>query len=376
MKKIAVTISLLITLCPVVLFAKIDESQSKPILVLDEPNNCTKSQTELDVQLWKAVEKFEDFNGIKQALDAGANPNWVSKEGRMSRRSVIGNLLSLSITDKKEEQCLRALNLLFDKGAKIQWCDNEILFFPISEGFPKIVSLLIDKGADPNQIIEGLSPVEWGEYYEQPEVVSVLIRRGATPVSHPEAVQLRLAKCSSHGDLAGVIRAIQNGADVNKKIKNGKTALIEAVDKAPFYNATVVIKYLLENGANPDMADENGDRPLHIVMTSPLLTSPRLSRVDSNDNQSSPRPEFISPANCKMTIEALLKAGAKVSSRNNKGLTPLHIAAKWNNLWGAKKLIDSGAKLMDRDNFGNTTLDYAESAEMIKLLKSHGATEQ
>ena len=30
---------------------------------------------------------------------------------------------------------------------------------------------------------------------------------------------------------------------------------------------------------------------------------------------------------------------------------------------------------MPKDKIGKTPLDYAESAEMIKLLKSHGATE-
>ena len=74
-------------------------------------------------------------------------------------------------------------------------------------------------------------------------------------------------------------------------------------------------------------------------------------------------------------IEALLNAGAHVSSRGHNGMTPLHIAAKENDMYVATTLIKAGAKIMPKDDTGKTPLDYAESAEMIKLLKSYGAKE-
>jgi len=382
MKKIAVAISLLIMLCPVVLFAEIDESQSKPILVLDEPNNVlsaktdsnnsTKSQAQLDAQLIEAVENVEDFNSIKQALDSGANPNCTNPNSS----SLIFKLIwsQAKSPEKKEDKCLRALNILFDSGAKLQWwCDNEILLIPITKGFPKVVSLLIDKGVDPNKTTGGRSPVELAEYYGQTEVVSVLIKRGATPISRREAAQLRLVKCSCDGDISGIELAIQNGALINEKIKTGETALTEAVNSADVFpeHAIVTIAYLLKKGADPDIAGEHGDKPLHRAMFS------TFAQLGFDANNLPPSKQLIEEqASCKLIIEALLQAGAKVSSRNKHEQTPLHIAAKWNNLWGARKLIESGAKLMDRDDSGKTPLDYAESAEMIKLLKSHGATEQ
>ena len=39
-------------------------------------------------------------------------------------------------------------------------------------------------------------------------------------------------------------------------------------------------------------------------------------------------------------------------------------------------LLNAGAKVTDKDKEGKTALDYAKSAEMIKLLKSHGAKEE
>ena len=66
----------------------------------------------------------------------------------------------------------------------------------------------------------------------------------------------------------------------------------------------------------------------------------------------------------------------KLAESTYGGMTPLHVAAKYNNLEGAKMLIEAGAKIMPKDDTGKTPLDYAESTEMIKLLKSYGAKEK
>ena len=77
-----------------------------------------------------------------------------------------------------------------------------------------------------------------------------------------------------------------------------------------------------------------------------------------------------------MILSELIARGAHVSSLDSNGRTPLHIAAERNHLFAAQLLFKAGAKVMPRDNEGKTPLDLAESGEMIKLLKSHGATER
>jgi ankyrin repeat protein len=78
----------------------------------------------------------------------------------------------------------------------------------------------------------------------------------------------------------------------------------------------------------------------------------------------------------EMVLSELIAKGARVSSRDSKDRTPLHIAAEKNHLFAAQLLLKNGAKVMPRDKSGRTPLDMAESAEMIKLLKQHGATER
>ncbi len=79
----------------------------------------------------------------------------------------------------------------------------------------------------------------------------------------------------------------------------------------------------------------------------------------------------------ELFMNTLLKNGADVSLPDSDGQTPLHIAVRFNNLLLAKSLlVKGGDNLTIKDKDGKTPLDYAESAEMIKLLKSNGAKEQ
>jgi len=54
---------------------------------------------------------------------------------------------------------------------------------------------------------------------------------------------------------------------------------------------------------------------------------------------------------------------------------PCILQLKWNNLLAAEILLKNGARIMAKDKFDKRPLDYAESGEMIKLLKKYGAKE-
>ena len=75
-------------------------------------------------------------------------------------------------------------------------------------------------------------------------------------------------------------------------------------------------------------------------------------------------------------LSELITRGAHVSSTDSNGQTPLHSAAKHHHLIAAQILLKAGAKVRPRDKEGKSPLDLAEDGEMIKLLKSHGATER
>lgn len=74
-------------------------------------------------------------------------------------------------------------------------------------------------------------------------------------------------------------------------------------------------------------------------------------------------------------VEYLIKNGADVNIQNEDGVTPLHLAAYTEN---ANILLDNGAEINQQDNRGNTPLHAAviageEHREMIKFLIDNGA---
>lgn len=313
-----------------------------------------------------------DIECVKKALAAGADPNWVSNTGR--KYSVIGHLSRLSVIyrDHKEEKyeaSITVAKLLFNSGTKLQSCDKEILFFPIAEGNTQLVEILLKNGADPERKIEGLTPIEWAEGYGYPEIVDLLAKYGAQRIDPRDAAQLVLINAAGYGDISRMKEALDKGAHVNGTDSKGRTALLYSL-KLPivhFRDAATVL-FLLEQGANPNLKGDIGIKTpaLHKAIYG---TSGLFSDTTKVENLKGNQKIGI------LILEAVIKSGAYVSSRNEFEETPLHIAAQYNNIVGAKMLIAEGCKIMPRENRGKTPLDYAESGEMIKLLKKHGAVE-
>ena len=93
------------------------------------------------------------------------------------------------------------------------------------------------------------------------------------------------------------------GGDVNYKNIHNQTPLHYACMKSPTHlnreirDCNSIIYWLIENHANMNAIDENGDTPLHIALYNEFQEASYI----------------------------LLLKGANVSIQNNKGLTPLHI---------------------------------------------------
>ena len=77
----------------------------------------------------------------------------------------------------------------------------------------------------------------------------------------------------------------------------------------------------------------------------------------------------------KEVVELLLRHGADVNAKTNKGVTPLHIAVL-SNIEIIEMLIRYGADVNAVDGEGNTPLHYAfldPCVEVVKLLLEKGA---
>jgi len=340
-----------------------------------EPSEWTKALYESVRFAENGNDKIVDINQAKVALENGANPNWIDEQRKQSIVSWWVLMICTSDDPKITNDGLEIIKLLFEKNAKLQRYDKSILFFPIARGHTAFVELLIKNGASPTAKIEGKTPVEWAETYGHPEVVKVLIKHGAELVPKKQALQDRFVQLATESrkdrehfeqwNIVYMEKALEDGATVNGKNSKGEIALVESISFAYRAEEYITVAYLLQKGANPNLKSAQRYSGFDGIALHHAVGCHGMMAKNGAD-------EIIYQ---RLIIEALLKAGAHVSSRGLDGMTPLHIAAKHNDIYAATTLIKAGAKIMPKDDTGKTPLDYAESAEMIKLLKSHGAKE-
>lgn len=313
-----------------------------------------------------------DIESINNSLRNGANPNYINTDNK-TFETVLSHYVSLIGLSGRDDDLIvskgcKALNILFNAGAKLGKYDFSILYFPVASGETCIVEILLNNGAsaavwDKYKIGTKLSPIEVAEAHGNKEIVNLLIKYGATAVSSSKRLQLRLVEVAGSGTLMQLQEVIREGAQVNLANPENKTALINAISTPFSYTPAYCAKvfYLLDQGADINLAGEGmfgESTPLH-----QLIYFSSFSFKYGKDTSCG-----------KRLINHFIDKGAYVSRIDNNGRTPLHFAAQYNNLYAAQKLLQAGCKIMTRDFKGKTPLDLAESKEMIKLLKKYGAT--
>ena len=107
------------------------------------------------------------------------------------------------------------------------------------------------------------------------------------------------------------------------------------------------VNYLLQNGADPNLADKNGDTALMIAA--------RLGYLEG--------------------INSMIAARAKIDATNRQGETALIIAVQTRNVQAVKRLLEAGASASRTDSAsGLSAREYAvrdrRSTEILKLIDS------
>ena len=350
------------------------------LLCFGEPNNI--SEELFNAVYFKDSDVIVELDKIKELLRKGANPNWVYG-GTISILNWHVQLVSDCEDPNTFKKGVEAIKLLFNNGAKIQSSDKSILFWPISENKPKIVEMLLKNGASAIAILEKAQPIDWAAHYGSEDVYNLLIEHGAKPLSESEKALyhfIYLAGAPGQNRVHKMEKLRPQFTFIDAENFQGEAALTEAATGAALalydFEDYKVITYLLEKKANPNslhLCNYVKQPALHVaVERTSRAFNKKLEDVKSDFVREDIK---ISKHYGKLIIEELLKGGAHISGRDEFKRTPLHIAAKYNNVIAAEILIKTGAKLMDKDKDGKSPLDYAESAEMIKLLKDVGAKE-
>ena len=180
-------------------------------------------------------------------------------------------------------------------------------------------------------------------------------------------------------DIVLVKSLIDGGADVNELDSLGETPLHVAAMRG--YRG--IASLLLENGANLNAGDVRGLTPVHMAawrgnrdMVDLLLNHGADMNARDKDGLT---PMHTAALDGRKEIVALLIGnGADVNVKSNKSLTPLHVAALSGNRETVALLIEKGADVNARSEDGLTPLDIAiqqDHQEVALLLKGHQSQE-
>jgi cytohesin len=199
-----------------------------------------------------------------------------------------------------------------------------VLHLAAAAGRAEVVELLLSRGANPNaRAQDGATPLHqavWGVRAEGPEVVGVLLA---------------------------------HGGDANARDSSGATPL----HIASHGGQVEFMELLLAAGGDPNAKDKQGRTPLHeAVHTDQELLGAARSLDAAEGRHSSRRPQAILRSGQKLAIDVLLSGGANVNAKDDRGVTPLHIAAYSGYADVGDVLLARGASARVKSNDGTTPL--------------------
>ena len=139
---------------------------------------------------------------------------------------------------------------------------------------------------------------------------------------------------------------VENGADVNTRNDDGETPLILATENENLD----VMRFLIRNGSDVNARKNDGKTPLIVA-----------SMIENADD----------------VIMLLIESGADVNAKDNEGNTPITMTSSDGDLNLSKILVNNGANVNARTNDGATPLMLAsafnDTFELMKLLIENGA---
>ena len=137
------------------------------------------------------------------------------------------------------------------------------LFGAVQKNRPKVVKLLISKGADVNlPLWEGTAPLCVAAFQGYNEVVELLVNTPGIQIDQSgadKATPLYYACYQEHKEIVRLL--LNNGADPNTADQYG----IPALNVACGAGNTKIVELLLNNKADPDIVDATGVAAIHIA---------------------------------------------------------------------------------------------------------------
>ncbi|MGB4191229.1 MAG: ankyrin repeat domain-containing protein [Rickettsiales bacterium] len=216
----------------------------------------SNSQQKIDNALCIAI-SFKDIIKTQELLENGANPNIIFGTDKTST--------PLLEAIKFKNQVL--VNILIKNKADVNYANKE--------GISPLIQATISRYEHVQKLIDNAANVDATNPYTNKSILMYAINegdQGLIRILIQNKVQLNEMVADSFALMEAVILKklsivkllVASGASIDQVNSRGQSALIKAVlDPSKISNK--IIKALMDNGANPNIADKNGDTAISIA---------------------------------------------------------------------------------------------------------------
>ena len=278
---------------------------------------------------------------------------------------------------------------------------TNVLPFAIASGRDEFARFLLEQGADPNGMIDGVSALhaaagtvnpwlgDWTRRHggggavrnagslndglapsRRLPLVKALLERGADPnaritssamfmsyIAYPKKGAFEPFSCGT-GDLRGATPLWVAAYAANAPVRDIRGGTRASFDPAETLASTGIIRALLAAGSDPHLTTDDG--------TTPLMVAAGLGRSTYRPRE----PRGVRSPSAEAAVAVLLEAGADINTVNEADFTALHGAAFRGLNEVVQYLVEQGANINARDFRGRTPYRLAEGSKQSFQFQS------
>uniref|UniRef100_A0A8C5U805 Ankyrin-1 n=1 Tax=Malurus cyaneus samueli TaxID=2593467 RepID=A0A8C5U805_9PASS len=347
--------------------ARNDDTRTAAVLLQNDPNADVLSKTGF-TPLHIAAH-YENLSVAQLLLNRGASVNFTPQNG----------ITPLHIASRRGNIIM--VRLLLDRGAQIETRTKDELtplHCAARNGHVRIAEILLDHGAPIQaKTKNGLSPIHMAAQGDHLDCVRLLLQYSAEidDITLDHLTPLHVAAHCGHHRVAKLL--VEKGAKPNSRALNGFTPLHIACKK----NHIRVMELLLKTGASIDAVTESGLTPLHVAaFMGHLPIVKTLLQRGASPNVSNVKVEtplhMAARAGHTDVAKYLLQNKAKANAKAKVRHTPLHITAREGHMDTALALLEKGASQTCMTKAGQTdgTVSLSQEGQPPPVLQQKGFT--
>ncbi len=298
--------------------------------------------------------RYEDLDTVDLLVRAGANVNAANRDGATA--------MYLACINGNPAMVEKLLKAGVDGNGSFLMHQETPLMEAARTGNLEVVKLLVDHGAkvDARETLRQTTALMWAAEQDHADVVRYLAAHGAdvnaqSVVNEPKkrygvnykGTEARsggltaVVLASREGALASLEALVEAKADVNKRTGDGSTGMIVAIQNGHYD----VARYLLEHGADPNIANEKGWNPLYLAVKHRNIETGTIPVPNANQAF-----DFIkmllehgANPNLRLKSNTEIRNGQRATWLAEAGATPFLRAALCGDVEAMKLLLAYGA---------------------------------